>query len=167
MGGFFWSIRGITAVAAFAVVAAILASGCGGGSSDTVEIQTGSLSKAEFIEKADAVCTKGQERGGRELSSYMSKNHITLTGPLPNAVAAGLFGSVIEPVYQQEIAEISELGAPDKDAEKVTAMLEAIEAGLAKGQRDPAGVVSRNELVPAAGELARAYGLATCGELWT
>ncbi len=149
------------------VAAAILASGCGGGGSDTIEIQTGSLSKAEFIEKADAVCTKGQERGGRELSSYMSKNHITLTGPLPKAVAAGLFGSVIEPTYQQEITEISELGAPDKDAKKVVAMLGAIEAGLAKAQRDPSGALSRNELVPAAGELARAYGLTACGELWT
>ncbi len=167
MGGIFGGIRGFTTVAAFAVVAAILASGCGGGGSDTIEIQTGSLSKAEFIEKADAVCTKGQERGGRELSSYMSKNHITLTGPLPSAVAAGLFGSVIEPTYQQEITEISELGAPNKDAKKVAAMLGAIEAGLAKGQRDPAGAISRNELVPAAGELARAYGLTACGELWT
>ncbi len=148
------------------VMAGILASGCGGGAS-TVEIQTGSLSKAEFIEKADAVCTKGQERGARELAGYMSKNHITLTGPLPDATAAGLFGAVIEPTYQREIKEISELGAPDKDAEKVAAMLEAIEAGLAKAQRDPAGTLSRNELVPGAGELARAYGLKACGELWT
>ncbi len=159
-------MRGFTVVAALSVVAAILASGCGGGS-DTVKIQTGTLSKAEFIEKADAVCIKGQERGARELSSYMSKNHITLTGPLPNAVAAGLVGSVIEPTYQQEITEISELGAPNKDAKKVAAMLEAIEAGLAKAQRDPAGTLSRNELVPGAGELARAYGLKACGELWT
>ncbi len=160
-------MRGSTMAAALSAVVAIWASGCGGGSSDTVEIQTGALSKAEFIEKADAVCTKGQERGGRELSSYMSKNHITLTGPLPSAVAAGLFGSVIEPTYQQEIAEISELGAPGKDAKQVAAMLEAIKAGLAKGQRDPADALSRNELVPGAGELARAYGLKACGELWT
>jgi hypothetical protein len=144
----------------------VLANGCGG-SSDAIEIQTGALSKAEFIEKADAVCVKGQERGARDLASYMSKNNITLTGPLPDAVAAGLFGSVVEPTYRQEITEISELGAPDKDAEKVGAMLEAIEAGLAKALRDPAGAISRNELVPNAGELARAYGLTECGEAWT
>lgn len=166
MVGIFWSIRGFTSVAIFAVAAAILASGCGG-STDSTEIQTGSLSKAEFIEKADAVCTKSQERGGRALASYMSKNHIRLTGPLSTAVAAGLFGSVVEPTYQREITEISELGAPDKDAEKVVAMLEALEAGLAKAQRDPASAISRNELVPNAGALARAYGLTQCGELWT
>lgn len=167
MGGIFWSIRGFAAIAAFAVAAAILASGCGSGGSDPIEIQTGSLSKAEFINKADAICTKGQERGGRELASYMSKNHVTLTGPLPEAAAVGLFGAVIEPTYQREITEISELGAPNKDAKKVAAMLEAIEAGLAKAQRDPAGALGRNELVPTAGALARAYGLTECGELWT
>ena len=164
MGGIFWSIRGFAAVAVFAV--ALLASGCGD-SSDTIEIQTGSLSKAEFIEKANAVCTKNQERAGRELVDYMSKNNISLSSALPKAAAVGVFDSVIEPAYQREITEISELGAPDKDAEKVIAMLEAIEAGLAKGQRDPAGVISRNELVPIAGELAQAYGLTQCGELWT
>jgi hypothetical protein len=169
MGGFFRSKRGFVALAAFAVAAAILAGGCGGGgdSSGAVEVQTGSLSKAEFIEKADAVCTKNQERTGRELVGYLDKHHIRLTGPLPKAVAAGLLGSVIEPTYRREITEISELGAPDKDAEKVAAMLEAIEAGLAKAQRDPAGAFSRSELVPSAGELARAYGLTECGELWT
>lgn len=167
MGGIFWSIRGFAAVAAFAVAAAILASGCGDGGSDTIEIQTGSLSKAEFIEKADAVCTKTQERAGRELVAYMSKNNIRLSGSLPDAAAVGIFGAVVEPTYRREITEISELGAPDKDAEKVIEMLEAIEAGLEKGQLDPAGAISRNELVPAAGELARAYGLTKCGELWT
>lgn len=166
MAGLFSRIRNLVAVLAFAVAPTTLASGCGG-SSDTVEVQTGLLSKAEFIKKADAVCLKGQERGARDLASYMSKNHITLTGPLPDAVAAGLFGSVIEPTYQREITEISELGAPNKDAKQVAAMLEAIEAGLTKGQRDPAGAISRNELVPSAGELARAYGLTECGEVWT
>ncbi len=164
MGGIWLSDR-LTAVVALAATAAILTGGCGGGSA-AIEVQTGSLSKAEFIKKANAVCTKGQERGARELAVYMRKNHITLTGSLPNAVATGLFGSVIEPTYQREIAEISGLGAPEKDAKKVAAMLEAIEAGLAKAQRDPAGAIGRNELVPNAGELARAYGLAVCGELW-
>ena len=82
-------------------------------------------------------------------------------------IAAGLFGAVIEPTYQQEIKEISELGAPDKDAEKVAAMLEALEAGLSKAQRDPSGAISRSELVANAGALARTYGLTACGELWT
>jgi hypothetical protein len=149
------------------MAAVILASGCGSSSSDTVEIQTGSLSKAEFIEKADAVCTKNQERTSRELFSYMDKHHINFSGPLPKTAAAGLLDSVIEPTYRREITEIGELGAPNKDAKKVVAMLEAIEAGLAKGQRDPAGAFRSNELVPNAGELARAYGLTACGELWT
>lgn len=166
MGGIFWGIRGFAAVATLAVAAAILASGCGS-SSEAIEIQTGSLSKAEFIKKADAVCTKSQEKAGRELVGYMDKHHITLSGTMPNATAAGLFDSVIEPTYRREITEISELGAPDKDAEKVVAMLEAIEAGLAKAQRDPAGAFSHSELVPNAGELARAYGLTGCGEVWT
>jgi hypothetical protein len=166
MGGFFSGIRGFTVIAAFAVTAAMLAGGCGGGGSDTIQIQTGSLSKAEFIAKTDAICAESQEKAGRELTGYMKKNHIALTGSLPAAAAAGIFESVIEPTYRREIREISELGAPKKDAKKVAAMLEAIEAGLARGQSNPAGAFSRNELVPAAGELARAYGLKACGELW-
>jgi hypothetical protein len=167
MRGFFCGKWRVVAAAACAMAAAISANGCGGSSSGAVEVQTGSLSKAEFIKKADAVCTRNQERAGQELAGYMEKHHVRVSGQLPKGVAAGLLGAVIEPAYQREIAEISELGAPDKDAEKVAAMLEAMEADLAKAQRDPAGAFSRHELVPTAGELARAYGLSGCGELWT
>lgn len=154
-------------MAVFGLVVAIAASGCGSGSSDSIDIQTGSLSKAEFIEKANAVCTTNQEKAGRELLNYMSKNNIRLSGSLPDAAAIGIFGAVVEPTYRREITQISELGAPEEDADKVIEMLEAIEAGLEKGRRDPAGAISRNELVPTAGQLARAYGLTKCGELWT
>jgi len=159
-------MRRFAPVIALVGTALVLASGCGGGSG-AIEIQTGSLSKAEFIKKADAVCLKNQEKAARDLIGYVRKRNITITGSLPKGVAAALFDTVIEPTYRREITEISELGAPDEDADKVIAMLEAIEAGLAEGQRDPAAALSRNELVAQAGTLARAYGLAGCGELWT
>jgi|GEM_PF-562731 len=171
MGEFYLTIRVFFAL--LAVAAALTAiSGCGSSSSDAastggVTVETGSLSKAEFIKKADAVCEEFQEKSAKRLVGYARENHMDLSSALSDAAKAALFEGVFVPIYRNQLAQISELGAPEEDVDEIAAILETAEAEIAKGQRDPSATLASNELIPKAAALARKYGLVVCGTLWT
>lgn len=149
--------------------------GCGGGSDGDGEeaassSQTASISRAEFIEKADAVCGKGQKQVKAEYAAYLEENDIEELGEggESETEAEARMADIIEaaiPALRQQLEGIRELGAPAGEEARVSAYLEAAEAGIEKGEEDPRAMfTSSKALFAQSDKLAGEIGFKVCGQ---
>jgi hypothetical protein len=156
--------RGPIALIATVIAAALLVIGCGGGSGDSSSVS--SLSKKEFIVKADAICRKGNERMQAELFKVLRKNRVggKLTKP-SLADNEKFIAAVLIPDLKQEISELKALGVPEGDEERVDAIVAALEEGLETAEENPETVAagSSDMVFGIASRLAGEYGLEVCG----
>jgi hypothetical protein len=158
-----WFSVAIAAIAAFALAAA----GCGGDGNGN-EITTSSLSKAEFIQKANEVCARGQDQAERNFTAFTKGKDFNIREVSKNPTEEqvdGLVNEVLIPAIKKEIAEIRALGAPAGDEDHIEAMLEANEEGIETAEELPQKVLERTEIAfGVASRLAKEYGLLTCGQ---
>ncbi len=169
MGQYFLSIKSFLVLA---LVAALLAAGCGdeassnGGDSGEITVETSTLSKQEFIKSADAICTKATqevqsigEKYARERST--APNEAELKSQVSDFILTGLV-----PTFEEQIDELSALGAPSGDEQQIKAMLKAQQKGLEDAKKDPTVFFrAPNKSLAKAAELGEAYGFAQCGRL--
>jgi hypothetical protein len=149
------------ALLAGALAIALIVAGCGSSSDDS----TASITKAEFIEKSDAACTRGNEQIESEFQSYAKKNGIGEKKEPTEAQSTELSETILLPAVQQEVEEIRALGAPSGEEDEVNAILDAVEEGIEKGEEDPGSLVTENPAAFAkANKLAGEYGLKVCGK---
>jgi hypothetical protein len=143
---------------AFAVV--VLFAGCGGGEDSSA---SGSISKEEFIAKADAVCAKTNKRMETELGKFLTSGE-QITN-LSKADNERFVTKVLIPNLEKEIDEIKALGVPTEDEERAKAMVAALEEGLETAEADPEALAaSSSDIVYGiATRLAGEYGLKVCG----
>jgi alkanesulfonate monooxygenase SsuD/methylene tetrahydromethanopterin reductase-like flavin-dependent oxidoreductase (luciferase family) len=124
-----------------AAVAAAFVVGCGGGSDDSSTtaaaggqtIATSSLSKEEFIKKAEAACQRAGEDTFEQVLLYLQgheKKNATRADEA--ALFAQMTKAVVIPVVETKIAAIRKLGAPSGDEEEVQAFLSAQEEEIAE-----------------------------------
>jgi len=143
------------------MVIALAMAGCGGGS-DSSSATTGSISKAAFIKKADAVCQKGTERMQRAILVFL-KQHKDVKRP-NKAQSEKLVGTAIVPSVKTEIKELKALEVPEGDEEHVDAIINALEEGLETAETNPEAVVGSSDAVfGISGRLAGEYGATVCG----
>jgi hypothetical protein len=151
------------------VMAGLVAlAGCGGGSSTADAMgtpasdQAGSITKAEFIHQADAICSKTDVVQEQRLAAY-EKAH-------PGTELAGSQGEaalrqVAFPPIATEIKEVAALGAPKKDALRVEAILEGWSKALKTVERKPKLIMGLGEgPFTAPDKLAHAYGFKACAQ---
>lgn len=121
-------------MAALAVLGLLVLSGCGSGGGESTS--TGTLSKAQFLKKANAICAKGTEVFGKGDAAFWKRHG----GPSSNANEAmvnKLQLTVLVPVRKSELRQIRALGLPRGDEQRVEAMLAAWEEGIEKGEEEP------------------------------
>jgi hypothetical protein len=153
--------RGTIAIAVALTAAVLVVAGCGGGS-DSTSTTTGSVSKAAFIKKADAVCQKGTERMQQAILDFL-KQHKDVKRP-NKAQSEVLVGTAIVPSVKTELKELKALDAPEGDEERVEAIVSALEEGLETAEDNPEAVVGSSDAVfGIAGRLAGEYGAVVCG----
>jgi predicted small secreted protein len=155
--------RGPIALIAAVVAAAILVAGCGGGDDSSA---SGSISKEEFITKADAICKASSKRMEKELFEFLRKNRGGGTLRKPSVEQNEKFiVTVLIPNLEQEIKELKALGIPDGDDEKVDAMIAALEEGQETAENQTATVAAGTSdmVFGIASRIAAEYGLQTCG----
>jgi hypothetical protein len=144
-------------VGALAIV--LVVAGCGGGGSST---STSSISKAQFIKKADAVCATGNKRLEADFAAFLQEKK-NLRDP-SEADFEELVGKVVVPNLDREIKEIRALGVPSGDEDEVGEIVTAIEEGLETAENDPKAAVNSSEAVfGVSSRLAKEYGLEVCG----
>ncbi len=156
--------RGPLALIAAVVVAALLAAGCGGGSDDSGSGK--SISKEEFIAKADAICQKGNKQMEKELFVFLRPKQAGGTLRKPSVEQNEKFIlTVMVPNLEREIGELKKLGVPDGDDEKVDAWIAALEEGLetAEDNTETVAAGTSDIVFGIASRLAGEYGATICG----
>lgn len=122
-------------------IAAIMA-GCGGdddsgsaasaaGGGETVT--TSSLSKAEYVKRASALCRPKKEGVFKKTVAYLERGRSE--GRPEPVVLAEAAKAVLLPVVEARIAIVRKLGAPAGDEDEIEAMLVAQQEGVEKVRR--------------------------------
>lgn len=152
--------RGFLGPAAVALAACVL-SGCGGGDATT----TASLSKPEFVRKANVICAKDAHRMQKDFQAFSSAHN---DNPNPSRAEYEEFiAKVIEPNLTHQIRTIRALGSPAGDDGTVEEILSAVEESLRTAGENPELVTRGNaEIFGSAIKLATAYGLTACAQAY-
>ena len=152
----------ISAVAILAVIATI-GGGCGGsdGGSSTA---TASISKADFIKKADAICSKAAKQTQAEFAEFAKKNQLAATKEPTPAQYAELGKTILIPALKRQVSEIQALGAPSGDEQRIADFLTAVEQAIKKAEAEPQAARSPEKLLVDADKLIATYGFEVCGQ---
>ena len=135
---------------AVGIAAALIAAGCGSSNSSTT---TTSLTKAEFLAKANAICKAGTAKQTAAQES-LGKN------PSQAQLQAYVKGVAI-PTIQSQINAVRALGAPAGDEAKVNAMLALAQADLNKIKTN-LGLISHDNTFANFAAVAHPYGMTSC-----
>src|SRR5437870_516698 len=111
----------VLALAALLAVGAI-AAGCGSSNDNTTS--TSSLTKAEFIAKADAICAAGNQATNQAGQQQFGHNKPT------QAQIQQFATNTIVPNVEKQVSEIKALGAPAGDEAQVNAVTAAAQADI-------------------------------------
>jgi hypothetical protein len=147
----------LTGRVAAAVTAMVLAAGCGGdgdGGGDSV-------TKAEFIQQADAICRKAHNVLDKAFNQAFAGK------PQPSQAELSKFArEELAPTVQGEIDDVRNLDPPSGDESEIDAIADAAQSGVDKIKADPAVLSPQVKFDPLAENhrLARAYGMKECSE---
>lgn len=165
------SKRGPIALLAGVLAAVLILVGCGGGGSDdststSSDSSTAALSKAEFIKKADAICTAGGKRTQEEFAAYTKEKKLTGKQEPTPAQLTEVSDEIQVPALKRQAEEIRALGAPTGEEDQVNKLVDAIDEGIENVEAaDPKeALASLSTLFAEADKLAAAYGLKVCGQ---
>ena len=154
--------RGITSVfAVIAITGLVALGGCGGGddessstpdSNATATVTTSSLNKAQFVRKANAICST-------DLNG--------LLGLIRKAISKGQglqqVEKALDPIVEDWITEIEALGAPEGEEAEVEDFLRQLQADAQKSSGKPSTNIEQlAKNFKKSGEAARDVGLEAC-----
>jgi hypothetical protein len=132
------------------------------GSSGETTVHTGSLSKSQFIKKASVICERVRKELASGFGEYGAEHQVPSSGPKAQTAAGDFIDTVFVPIYQKQIDQLSELGAPSGDEEEIEAILEAMQKGLQEGQENPLAFIKGAPFLREAANLTASYGLTAC-----
>jgi hypothetical protein len=150
----------LTSLSIIAIVLAL--SSCGDDST--------SVSKSEFIKRADEICYDRLSDAEARILRYMEENDLTpltvTTGDRAGLVAR----TILFPYYQGQIDEIRSLEAPEQDRGVVTAFLTATQDVVDQSREHPSAFArslagGRNPFSEAS-QIATEYGFKVCGGIY-
>ncbi|MDX6602941.1 MAG: hypothetical protein QOF13_2143 [Solirubrobacterales bacterium] len=146
----------------------LLVTGCGSGSGNSadasggeVTVETGSLSKAQFIERADRICEENKQHFQKEYEAFVKA---VTSSPSPTEQIAKLAETIFVPNFEKDVEEISVLGAPRGDQKKVAAFLNALQQRLDEIREQPIILGKTQFPLAKATKMATAYGSTGCAE---
>jgi hypothetical protein len=149
-------------IALLAALAAIsmIAVGCGG--SDSTD--SSSITKAQFIKQADAICEKGNEENEAEFEEFAEEKNLSENKEPTKAQQEEAITDIVAPGVQKQIEEIDALGAPEGDEKQVEAIVTSVEEGVEEIEEDPSSLIKGENPLGKGSKLAKEYGLKACGE---
>jgi hypothetical protein len=126
----------------------LLAAGCGGGGDDN-------LTKSEFVAQGNAICKKGNQQlnaAGKALGKHPTKAQFT-----------SFTTDTLIPSIESQASQIRALKEPSADEDQVNAILDEVDAAVAKLKANPALITTNADPFAKANKMANAYGLTVCG----
>lgn len=155
---------GIRAFLLIGVVVATgsLAAGCGGGSG--IEVETGDLTKAEFIKRANGVCGAIRLQFARDFSNYY-RDHSPKQVGSEEKWAEEVVDRAVVPNYEVRLIDrFSTLGVPSAEKDEVVAFLEAVQQQVDKMQENANELTKSPFPFAKPAKLARKQGLTRCAD---
>jgi hypothetical protein len=143
------TLMGATALGLFVV-------GCGGGGDDST---VATVSKAQYIKQADAICGKTENRQLALMKGFAKREE-----PPGKSSEEKLVENVGLPPLVTQLEELEELPLPSTGTAEAEDFLVAFGAGIEKGEKDP-GLLLTLEPDPfsESKKLAAEFGFKTCG----
>jgi hypothetical protein len=131
------------------------------------------ITRAKFIERANAVCLETRREISAEFASYgesrvakeaeRAQRANELSADEANEAAAKVAERILIPAMRTQLEELRELGTPSEDGDRARAMLDAFDEGLEKAEARPERAArDGTEAFGRAGRLADEYGIANC-----
>jgi hypothetical protein len=149
---------------AFVLVVATLGAGCGSGDGDgdsvVTTIPTSSITKAEFVKRANAICKPGSARLLGEVTAYQKKHINEVSVKLiPNAAR-----TVVRPALLSQVDQIRRLGAPRGEAGEIEEFFATLlrQANQMVNQKDATTFKAAEGMLQPANDIARRYGIEQC-----
>ena len=142
---------------ALAIVVAV--AGCGGGGDTTAA----SISKAEFINEADAICKEGAKRAQSEFAAFAEESKISEGNELTTAQWEEVGTKVLVPALKQQVEEVRQLGSPAGDEAQIEAFLDGVDGAIEKLEENPKIAKSPSKLLTDAHQAIAGYGFKVCG----
>lgn len=138
-----------------AILLALGGCGSGGGESTTT------LTKAQFLDKANAICRKAYHEINQTYGEFSHTDENTTTEAKRNREAE----RIVPPALNKVVRELRALGAPNGEEERVDKMLATWEEGIKTGEEDPIALrgIEGKFAFEKAYEGLWAYGLTGCG----
>lgn len=130
-----------------------------GGKETTV--QSSSLSRAEFVERAGAICTREKTKGLEEMGAYV-KQHPGATGAGKLELIGEALQKVFLPSVQRQIDQIRALGAPAGDEQEIEAFLSALQEAVDEAGQGTPSNGKFGQAFASSANLAHEYGLDAC-----
>ncbi|MFL5834491.1 MAG: hypothetical protein ACJ76B_11015 [Solirubrobacterales bacterium] len=136
-----------------------MAVGCGGGDDDGTaaadEVTTSTLSKAEFVKKANSICVKKSQDLLEEMREFADEP--------AGASAQEAIQQLWPPALRDEAEEIRSLGAPEGGEAKVEAYLASLEKVTGEIEaKMPKDIFKLQEILMGVNSAAAAYDLESC-----
>jgi hypothetical protein len=161
--------KGLIAAIAGVLVVALVIAGCGGSDSDSGDNggdggdTTVALTKVEFIKQADAICEKGNKSIEDGADKFAKDNDVDTEKPTDEQKEEVIV-EVVAPEIRQQGEEISDLGAPAGDEDKVEAIVTSLEDAADELESEPANLFEGKNPLQEASKLGQQYGFKVCGE---
>lgn len=142
------------------VAAAI--TGCGS-SADGEEGATESITKAAFIEKADAICEATDDAQRAAEGPFFKANRSKESGG-PRELEEKYVVVVGLPPIQIAAEELGDLPVPNGDEETIDAIVSSLEEAVDEAREDPGSMLEKDSVGPfkRVFELAKDYGFKAC-----
>jgi hypothetical protein len=127
--------RWISGVAVAVVMLGVVGIGCGGGGDDT----SSSLTKAEYVKQADAICAERKKDWQTALTAYRKedeKKNAVGNRKVEKELAENVLDDSMLPALETQLESLEDLGAPEgkeKQAEKMVDSLAKWVQGIEKG----------------------------------
>jgi hypothetical protein len=144
-------------------IVAVVATGCG---DDDGGDDEGSLTKAAFVKKANAICAAGDEEVQEKVASFFQKNPPS-GGRLTEKELTEGSEAILIPSLRKQVDKIAALGIPSEEGEEAEEIVEGAEEALAEVEAEPrlaAPQTGDENPFAEVNEKAREYGLDVCGQ---
>jgi hypothetical protein len=159
------AVRRLATLASLLLASGLVAAGCGGGGGDdnstsSGSTTTGTVSKSEYITKADQICAQGTLVVGQAGREQFGSSQ-------PSRDQAIQFGQeTVVPSLEDTLAKLRALQPPAGEEQKTSAIYDALESGLNKLKDNPDLFVETDTggAFDQANQLAQAYGFKQCGQ---
>lgn len=139
-------------------VAVLVGSGCGGGDGEET------VSRAEYLQRADAICAGAEDRKNAALEAEFARREAAGEG-MTRQDELTLVRRVALPPIDRMVEQLAALPDPARAAAKAASIVAAFEAATEAVAENPASALADSTPFDRANALASEFGLEACAAI--